>query len=407
MSEMIRTPAEPAPTKPHSADPVQSKRKSKLPLIIGAAVVATFAGVVAWKIYVPTADAFTDDARITAHYTTVAPRISGQIAYVGVQDNQFVHAGQLLATIDDRDYRAAVDRAEAQLLRDRAQVDDALASVDRQPDVIAQEDAQVRQIEARLSLAQFNATRYRNLAESGSGSRQDTQTADSTLMEAKAELVRSKAAVSAARHQLDLLKARHDAALATVKADEAALVQAQLNLGYTRITAPVDGVVGARSVEQGNFVNPGSALMALVPREEVYVEAHYREVALKHMEPGQQVRVHVDAYDIDLDAVVDSVPPATGGTFAPIAPDNATGNFTKIVQRLPVKIVFAPNQPQVAMLRLGMSVETTVKTNFADVMAKGRDTYHRASTADRAHAGGAGDAGRPGFPRPASDAAGV
>ncbi|WP_321877788.1 HlyD family secretion protein [Paraburkholderia bannensis] len=406
MNDMTKPPAGTASTTQNGAHHAHPK-KSKLPLIIGAAVVAIFVGVAAWKIYVPTSDAYTDDARITAHYTTIAPRIAGQINYVGVQDNQFVHAGQLLATIDDRDYRTAVDRAEAQLLRDRAQVDDALASVDRQPDVIAQEDAQVSQIEARLTLAQSNATRYRNLAEFGSGSRQDTQAADATLAETKAELARSKAAVSAARHQLDLLKAQHEAALATVKADEAALAQAQLNLSYTRITAPVDGVVGEHSVEQGNFVNPGSALMALVPQKEIYVEAQYREVALKHMEPGQHVRVHVDAYDIDLDAYVDSVPPATGGTFEPIAPDNATGNFTKIVQRLPVKITFAPNQPQVAMLRLGMSVETTVKTNFADVMAKGRDTYHRANEAGQERMTDGGDGTRNEAARPASAAAGV
>ncbi len=351
-------------------------KKSRVPLVIGIAIVVLFAGVAGWKIYAPSANVWTDDARITAHYTTIAPRVAGQIASVSVQDNQSVHAGQLLATLDDRDYRTAVERAQSQLDRDRAQVDDASASVARQPDVIAQNSAQVQQIEARLALAQSNATRYRNLAAFGSGSKQDTEAADATLREQSAQLAQARAAVSAAQHQLDLLKAQHEAAIATVHADEAALAQAQLNLSYTRIVAPMDGVVGERAVEPGNYVSPGAALMALVPVKGMYVEAQYREVALKHMQPGQHVRVHVDAYDIDLNGVVDSVPPSTGAVFAPIAPDNATGNFTKIVQRLPVKIVFAPDQPKADLLRLGMSVETTVLTDNADVVGKLRDTYH-------------------------------
>ncbi|WP_202035034.1 HlyD family secretion protein [Paraburkholderia tropica] len=351
-------------------------KKSRVPLVIGIAIVALFAGVAGWKIYAPSANVWTDDARITAHYTTIAPRVAGQIASVSVQDNQSVHAGELLATLDDRDYRTAVERAQSQLDRDRAQVDDASASVARQPDVIAQNSAQVQQIEARLALAQSNATRYRNLAAFGSGSKQDTEAADTTLREQSAQLAQARAAVSAAQHQLDLLKAQHEAAIATVHADEAALAQAQLNLSYTRIVAPMDGVVGERAVEPGNYVSPGAALMALVPVKGMYVEAQYREVALKHMQPGQHVRVHVDAYDIDLNGVVDSVPPSTGAVFAPIAPDNATGNFTKIVQRLPVKIVFAPDQPKADLLRLGMSVETTVLTDNADVVGKLRDTYH-------------------------------
>jgi membrane fusion protein, multidrug efflux system len=365
-----------------AAAPVTPPQKSRAPLIAGVAVVVVFAGVAAWKIYAPSADVWTDDARITAHYTTIAPRVAGQIASVDVEDNQTVHAGQLLATLDDRDYRTAVQRAQSQLERDRAKVDDAQASVVRQPDVIAQNRAQVQQIEARLSLAQANATRYRNLAAFGSGSKQDTEAADATLREQGAQLAEARAAVSAAQHQLDLLKAQHEAAVATVHADEAALAQAQLNLGYTRIVAPMDGVVGERAAEPGNYVSPGAALMALVPAKGMYVEAQYREVALKHMQPGQHVRVHVDAYDIDLNGIVDSVPPSTGAVFAPIAPDNATGNFTKIVQRLPVKIVFAPDQPKAALLRLGMSVETSVQTDYADVVGKVRDTYHASGSAN-------------------------
>ena len=351
---------------PQGADTVKTPKKSRLPLIVGAAIVGAFVTVVGWKVYGANPDIQTDDARITAHYATIAPRVAGEVVTVAVEDNQPVRAGQLLVTLDDRDYRTAVDRAQSQLDKDIAQVGDAAAAVQRQPDVIAQNSAQVLQIEAQLTLAQANATRYRNLAAFGSGSKEDTQAADAKLGEQSAQLAQVQAAVRAAQHQSDILKAQQAAAVAAVHADEAELEQAKLNLSYTRVIAPVDGVVGARAVEPGNYVSPGSALMALVPAKGVYVEAQYREVELKHMQPGQHVRVHVDAYNIDLDGIVDSVPPATGAVFAPIAPDNATGNFTKIVQRLPVKIVLDGDaegrEVATGLLRPGMSVEPTIDT---------------------------------------------
>ncbi len=152
-----------------------------------------------------------------------------------------------------------------------------------------------------------------------------------------------------------------------VKGDQAQLAQAELNLSYTRILAPVDGMVGQRTVEAGNIVAAGTELMAVVPLDEVYVEANYREVDLRHMRPGQPVTIHVDAYGIDLKGVLNSVPPATGSTFAQIARNKATGNFTKIVQRLPVKILVSPDQPLARLLRVGFSVETTVHTGLEDV----------------------------------------
>ena len=177
--------------------------------------------------------------------------------------------------------------------------------------------------------------------------------------------------MGAARRQTGILRAQREAALAAVAADRARLAQARLDLGYTRILAPFDGMIGARQAEPGNYVSAGSAIMALVPLGETFVEANYREVALEHVAPGQHVRIHVDAYDIDLDGIVDSVPPATGAAFAPVGPENATGNFTKIVQRLPVKIIFTPGQSAVRHLRLGMSVETTIETHFANVIVGG------------------------------------
>ncbi|NVN32498.1 HlyD family secretion protein, partial [Endobacter medicaginis] len=176
----------------------------------------------------------------------------------------------------------------------------------------------------------------------------------------------------AARHQLDVLKAQSEAARATLRADHAQLDQAQLNLSYTRIPAPVDGTIAQRSVQVGDYVGPGTTLMTVVPLDRIYIIANYREVALRHVLPGQHVRIHVDAYDIDLDGIVQGIPPSSGAVYSPIPPNNATGNFTKIVQRLPVKIEVSPGQPLARLLRAGFSVETTIETGLADVVGRQR-----------------------------------
>jgi membrane fusion protein (multidrug efflux system) len=174
-----------------------------------------------------------------------------------------------------------------------------------------------------------------------------------------------------------VLKAQRSASEAAVKADEAQLEQARLNLSYTQIRAPIDGMVGERSVQAGNYVAPGTTLMTVVPLDQVYIEANYLEVDLLHVRSGQPVTIHLDAYDIDLKGTVDSVPPASGAAFAPIAPNNVTGNFTKIVQRLPVKIVVTPGQPLAKLLRVGLSVETTIHTGLDDVVDEQRRSSDR------------------------------
>jgi membrane fusion protein (multidrug efflux system) len=344
--------------------------KPTWPWLVGAIIMLGFIAYVLFRIYAPHAVVTTDDAQVTAHYATVAPRVSGQIVSVEVNDNQMVHKGQVLAILDDRDYRTAVDRAQAQLDKDLAEVANADATIRRQPAVVDQSSAQFRQAQARLSLANENATRYNNLAATGSGSRQDQQQAVSTKSEQQSRLDEAGAAVRASQRQGDILRATRQSALAAVEADRAALAQARLNLGYTRIVAPVDGMIGQRAAEAGNYVAPGTSLMVVVPLGETYVEANYREVALRHVAPGQHVKIHVDAYDVDFDGIVDSIPPSTGAAFSPVGAENATGNFTKIVQRLPVKILFAPHQSGVENLRLGMSVETSVDTAFAKVIGR-------------------------------------
>jgi membrane fusion protein (multidrug efflux system) len=350
---------------------------SRWPLVLAGLVVVTFAAVVLYIIFRPRPDVWTDDAYVTVHYATIAPRISGRVVTVPVDDNQVVKTGQVLATLDPRDNETAVASAEAAVARDRSRIDEISATVSRQPSIIEEQQAAVVSARAKLAFAQADARRFNNLAATGAGTTQEHQRADSTLQQGQASLDSAEASLDAARRQLDVLKAQRSAADAALKADEAQLEQAKLNLSYTRIPAPIDGMVGERSVQVGNYVGPGTTLMTVVPLDQVYIEANYLEVDLMHVRGGQPVTIHLDAYDVDLKGTVDSVPPASGAAFAPIAPNNATGNFTKIVQRLPVKIVVTPGQPLAKLLRVGLSVETTIHTGLEDVVDEQRRSSDR------------------------------
>jgi membrane fusion protein (multidrug efflux system) len=378
----------PAPTRKNDDQSQQKDGKSKdlevqevgkvlaplprWPFVLVGLVVAIFAAVVLYIIFRPRPDVWTDDAYVMVHYATIAPRVSGQVATVPVDDNDVVKTGQVLATLDPRDNETALASAEATVARDRSQLDEISTTVSRQPSIIEEQQAAVAAARAKLTFAQDNARRYGNLAATGAGTMQEHQQADTTLQQAQASLDSADASLDAARRQLDGLKAQTSAAQAAVRADEAQLGQARLNLSYTQILAPIDGMVGERSVQVGNYVSPGTTLMTVVPLDQVYIEANYREVHLLHVRSGQLVTVHLDAYNIDLKGTVDSVPPASGAAFAPIAPNNATGNFTKIVQRLPVKIVVTPGQPLAKLLRVGLSVETTIHTGLEDVVDEQR-----------------------------------
>ncbi len=290
------------------------------PFIVAAVIVLGFVGVVLGSLFLPHSIVGTDDARVDLHFVSVAPRVAGQVVEVAVNDNQPVHTGQLLVRLDERDYQTAVQRAEASLQRDEAQVANTAAQIRRQPALIAQAEAGVPAAQARLELAEQNTRRYRNLAATGAGTQQERQQAESSLRQAQADLVGAQAQTLSAEQQLAILEADRASAQATVREDGAQLAQARLNLSYTRIAAPLDGLVGQRTVQVGDYIAPGGALMTVLPLDAAYIEANYREVALRHVRPGQHVRIHLDAYDIDLDGVVDSLAPATGATFAAVAP---------------------------------------------------------------------------------------
>jgi membrane fusion protein (multidrug efflux system) len=308
----------------------------------------------------------TDDAYVQADSTTVASRVSGYVSAVLIQDHQSVKAGQALALIDDRDFRAALDQARADVQASQAAVGDLQAQLTEQSTLIAQASAGVAASQAALELANLNRVRYRKMAGIGFGSQQQSQEADAQAEERSADLARDRAVLSSARDQVQVLQAKLAQAQALHDRSQAVEQRAALELGYTTIVAPIDGVVDARTVRLGQYVQAGTQLTALVPLHEVYIMANFKETQLTHVRAGEPVRVRVDTFPgVALQACVDSLAPASGLEFSLLPPDNATGNFTKIVQRIPVKIRLASGQPLSGELRPGMSVEASIDTNPA------------------------------------------
>lgn len=305
----------------------------------------------------------TKDAYVQADFTFVAPQIVGKVDQVFVEENQQVKAGDLLATIDDRDFVVAVDAAKAQVSGANASVASLEARLAQQQNVIHQAQAAVAMDKAELVLARANHERYRNLAADGSGTVQAMQQAQSQLNIRLASQEKNQAGLKAAQQQVAILQAELEKAKAALAQAQAAQAAAELKLSYTRITAPVDGTVGQKSVRVGAFVNTGTPLLAIVPLDAVYIQANYRETQLAHIQIGQTVDIKVDALPgATLKGTVESLGPASGVSYSAIAPHNATGNFTKIVQRLPLRIRVDSGQPEANKLRVGMSVVPTIQT---------------------------------------------
>jgi len=312
---------------------------------------------------------------VKADSTIVSPKVSGYIAQVLVGDNQPVKAGQLLARIDDRDFKAALDQAHADVDAAEAAVRNLDAQIALQQPIIEQGTADVAAAEANLQFAQEEQSRYDGLMKTGSGTIQRAQQTDAALREKTAQLQYSKSGLLAARRKVDVLTSERAKAVAQLDRARAVEAQATLNLSYTKITAPVDGTVGARSLRVGQFVQAGTQLMAVVPLDAVYVVANFKETQLTHVRNGQPVEITIDSFHgTKLRGHVDSLSPASGLEFALLPPDNATGNFTKIVQRVPVKIVLDDHN-LTGLLRPGMSAEPTVNTK-ATVLAE-RETRAR------------------------------
>jgi membrane fusion protein, multidrug efflux system len=317
----------------------------------------------------------TDDAYVQADSTTIAPKVSGYIAAVLVRDNERVKAGQVLARIDDRDFRTALDQAKADVDAARATLAGKQAQLDAQHSVIDTARAIVEVDQANATFADQDHQRYADLARTGYGSVQNAQAATAKIAVARAAIDRDTASLAAAQKQIELIAAELAQARAAVAHDEAVQRQAELNLSYTTITAPVDGAVGNRTLRVGQFVQAGTQLMAVVPLAETYIVANFKETQLTDVKPGQKVEIEVDMFPgIEVEGHVDSIAPASGQEFALLPPDNATGNFTKVVQRVPVKIVLDTDDSLAGDLRPGMSVVPTISTKpfHATVVADAR-----------------------------------
>ena len=309
----------------------------------------------------------TDDAYVKADSTLVSPKVSGYLAEVLVGDNEQVKAGQLLARIDDRDFATALNQAHADVAGAEAAVKNLDAQIGLQQPLIEQETADIAAAEANLQFAQEEQVRYDGLMKSGSGTVQRAQQSDAALREKTAQLQHGKSGLIAAQRKVDVLTTERAKAVAQLDHARAVEAQAALNLSYTKISAPVEGTVGARTLRVGQFVQAGTQLMAVVPLDAVYVVANFKETQLTHVRNGQPVEVRIDSFhDTKLKGHVDSLSPASGLEFALLPPDNATGNFTKIVQRVPVKIVL-DDHSLTGLLRPGMSAEPTVNTKAAAV----------------------------------------
>nr|WP_314428856.1 HlyD family secretion protein [uncultured Brevundimonas sp.] len=336
--------------------------KKRLPLIVGGVVgLALIAGGVVWWQGKQRWEA-TDNAFVQADTVAVSPRINGEVIEVLVKDNQRVEAGQILARLDDADARTALAQAQANLAALTAAVANVDARAEQEQANIAARAAAVTQAQAQAGLARAEVDRYGKLAAEGWVSQQRIETQRATAETARASVAQAQAALTAEQRTAAVLGSTRSQSVAAVEQAKALVDQAQLTLDRTVIRAPVAGVVGARGVRVGQVVQAGGQMMSIVPLQDTYVVANFKETQVGRMRLGQTVEIKADAFPGQaLEGRIDSFAPATGSEFALIPVENATGNFTKITQRVPVRIVVerrASGEP--VALRPGLSVEVKV-----------------------------------------------
>ena len=360
--------ASPAPSREQPASGKQPKKGPlhRRPVVaaIGAVLLASLLGT--GFVYLNNSERFqsTDDAFIAARQSSLAPKVSGYITAVPVTDNQHVKAGDVIARIDDRDYRIALEQAEAQVAAAQASIANIDAQLDVQAAQISANQAQVDQAQAALVFAEQQATRYEHLEQTGYGTVQNAQQYSSQLHQQQAAVASAQATFKLAQRQLESLKAQRNSAVANLAQTEAQRDQAKLNLSYTTVTAAQPGRVVNLTAAVGQFAQSGTNLTIFVP-DEIWVTANFKEIQLDQMRPGEPVTLQIDAYPgRTIRGHVDSVQPGSGTAFSLLPAQNATGNYVKIVQRVPVKIVM-DNPPTDVALGPGMSVVPTVRINPA------------------------------------------
>jgi len=303
----------------------------------------------------------TDNAYLKTNMVLISPKVQGYVTELLIDDNQVVKEGDVLVTIDDRDYQAQVERMEANQRVQQAHIRRLLAMKVVQKARIVGVEASIKAAQIRLTLLAKDLNRFKNLIQQGSTSVHSMDKIQTQFKQANAELNSLQAHLREEQGQLHTLDAEIEATQASLKSTQAQVLLAQLDLENTRVKAPVDGIIGHRGVQLGQLVRPGLTLCYLVERDKLWLEANFKETQLEFMHPGQAAKIYVDAYPhLTFYGKVDSFAPATGSEFSILPAENATGNFTKIVRRVPVKIRFDPGQ-NISLLRPGFSVVVQVK----------------------------------------------
>ncbi|MGF6227184.1 membrane fusion protein (multidrug efflux system) [Inquilinus ginsengisoli] len=334
-------------------------------LVIAGSIVALF--VIRWDVWAGQASRqTTDNAYVRGDITPLSAQVDGYVERVAVTDFQLVKAGDLLVEIDDQDYRARVDQAAADVLGAEAAIQNLKARKDLQHAEIDQAQSVIAATQADVDRTKLELSRQQTLLGTTFGTAQRVEQAVADEKRFEATLTRNQAEFEGARRQMGVLDTQELQLRADAKAKNAALALAKTNLGYTRIIAPVDGMVGERGVRAGQYIRPGTQVISVVPLDNVWVIANYKETQLTRVAIGQKAEVTFDTFPgTTVTGRVDSIAPASGSQFSLLPPDNATGNFTKVVQRIPVKILLDPGSPLAGRLRPGMSAVATILTDGA------------------------------------------
>jgi membrane fusion protein, multidrug efflux system len=386
MSGEFEPPASPAAAQ-STAAAAPAKRKPLSPrariilLIVGVVIAAVLVVYgLEWLFHGRFIES-TDDAYLRADSLTIAPRVSGYIDEIYVKENQHVAAGTALLHIDKRNYQDTLSQQSASVAARAADLDAADSQIKQQQDVIAQNRAQAASAHAKAQFSQEQAARYRSLRDQGADTEEKFAQVQNERLQNDAAEAAAAAGLRAAESQLGVLKSQRGQAVAQLDSAKAQVNTARQNLGDTILRASVEGTIGDSSARVGQYVQPGTRLMSVVPVQGVYLVANFKETQIRHMRVGQKAKLEIDAIGGEqIEARVESFAPGTGSQFALLPPENATGNFIKIVQRVPVRLRVMPPKDLLDRLLPGLSVKVSVNT--ADRV----DTSERADASDRTHA---------------------